>query len=185
VLVLVLARKCCENNPMRIRLGLIVSSVAASVAGGFLPAQTKPAIGCADLRALTNNEVTVAIAATVPATADAPEHCRVFGQIVPQIGFELRLPAAWNGSFYMFGNGGYAGEALDTPGRVATAVRALKRGFAVAQTDTGHSALKEPEATFAVDRQKLLDWAFRSLHVTAEAGKVLARAYYGAAPAKS
>jgi feruloyl esterase len=85
----------------------------------------------------------------------------------------------------MFGNGGYAGEALDTPGRVATALRALKRGFAVAQTDTGHSAAKEPEATFAVDRQKLLDWAFRSLHVTAEAGKMLARAYYGATPAKS
>jgi feruloyl esterase len=162
---------------MRILLGL--------VAAATLSAQTKPAIGCADLRALTNNEITIAIAITVPAAADVPEHCRVVGQIIPQIGFEVRLPTAWNGSFYMFGNGGYAGEALETPGRIAVAARALKRGFAVAQTDTGHSALKEPEGTFAVDRQKLLDWAFRSLHVTAEAGKMLARAYYAAAPAKS
>jgi len=162
---------------MRILIGLAGACL--------LSAQAKPTIGCADLRALTNNEVTVAIAIRMPATADAPEHCRVSGQIIPQVGFEVRLPTEWNGSFYMFGNGGYAGEALDTPGRVAIAARALKRGFAVAQTDTGHSAAKEPEGTFAADRQKLLDWAFRSLHVTAEAGKMLARAYYGAAPAKS
>ena len=152
---------------------------------GAMYADTKPAIGCADLRALTNNEVTVAFAVTVPATADVPEHCRVAGQITPQVGFEVRLPAQWNGTFYMFGNGGYAGEALDSPARAAQAGRMVKRGFVVAQTDTGHQAVKEPEGTFAVDRQKMLDWAFRSLHVTAEAGKMLAHAYYGTAPATS
>jgi len=135
----------------------------------LLCAQTKPALRCSDLRALTNNQMTVAIAVTVPAAADAPEHCRVVGQILPRVGFEVRLPAEWNGTFYMFGNGGYAGEALDTPGRVAIALRGLKRGSVVAQTDTGHSAVAEPQGTFATDRQKMLDWAFRSLHVTDEA----------------
>src|ERR1035438_9315970 len=49
----------------------------------------------------------------------------------------------------------------------------------------GHSNITEPLGTFATDRQKLLDYAFRSLHVTADASKLLLRAYYGAAPAKS
>jgi feruloyl esterase len=61
----------------------------------------------------------------------------------------------------------------------------MRRGYAVAATDTGHSAAIDPGGTFAADKQKLLDYAFRSLHVTAETAKMLLRAYYGAAPAKS
>jgi hypothetical protein len=43
--------------------------------------------------------------------------------------------------------------------------------FVVAGTDTGHDAATEPLATFAQNRQKLLDYAFRSRHTTAESGK--------------
>ena len=60
-----------------------------------------------------------------------------------------------------------------------------KAGFVTAATDTGHSAASEPGASFAVNRQKLLDFGFRSLHVTAEAAKMMARNYYGAGPSKS
>jgi feruloyl esterase len=61
----------------------------------------------------------------------------------------------------------------------------MRRGYAAAATDTGHSNITDPGGTFAADRQKLLDYAFRSLHVTAEAAKTLLRAYYGNPPAKS
>jgi hypothetical protein len=153
---------------------------------GLIGAQNaRPAIGCGDLRSLTNNEISIASALLVPATADAPEHCRVSGQVLPQVGFEVGLPTQWNGRFYMFGNGGYAGEALDSPARRATAARAMRLGYATAQTDTGHSAAAEPLGAFAADRQKLLDYAFRSLHVTAEAAKLLVRTYYGGAPTRS
>jgi len=54
-----------------------------------------------------------------------------------------------------------------------------------AATDTGHSAATEPGASFALNKQKLLDYGFRSLHVTAETAKMVARTYYGAGPAKS
>ena len=145
----------------------------------------KPAIGCRDLRSLTNNEVSIATAVLVPATADAPEHCRVSGQVLPQVGFEVGLPTQWNGCLYMFGNGGYAGEALDSAARRATAARAMRLGYAAAQTDAGHSASTEPLGTFAADRQKLLDYAFRSLHVTAEAAKLLVHSYYGGPPTRS
>ena len=34
-----------------------------------------------------------------PRRPDAPAHCRVFGQVLPQVGFEVRMPADWNGRF--------------------------------------------------------------------------------------
>ncbi len=158
---------------------------AALVACFALCAQQKPVTGCPDLRSLTNHEVSIAVAAPIAETTNAPAHCRVFGQVLPQVAFEVRMPAEWNGRFVMIGNGGFAGDATDSPGRVNEYARYMRRGYAVAATDTGHSAITEPGATFAADRQKLLDYAFRSLHVTAEAAKMVLRAYYGAAPAKS
>src|ERR1017187_9713498 len=85
----------------------------------------------------------------------------------------------------MFGNGGWAGEPFESAGRAANRARGLKAGFTTAATDTGHSAASEPGASFAVNRQKLLDFGFRSLHVTAETAKLMARTYYGGAPSKS
>ena len=148
-------------------------------------ARLGPKAGCGDLRSFTGYEVSIVTAAHVPASAEAPKHCRISGQILPEIRFEVSLPAAWNRRFYMFGNGGYAGESLEAPNRVATRNRALQRGFAVAQTNTGHDAATEPLAAFAVNRQKLLDYSFRAVHVTAETGKKLAESHYGLAPARS
>jgi feruloyl esterase len=93
-------------------------------------AQVKPRDTCASLVALTGYDFSVTVAAIVPASAAAPEHCRVSGQIQPEVRFEVSLPATWNGRLYMFGNGGYAGEALDAPARITTTQAALSRGFA-------------------------------------------------------
>jgi Tannase and feruloyl esterase len=159
--------------------------LVAFASTALLHAQTKPVTGCPDLRSLTNNEVSIAIAMPVAESTAAPAHCRVAGQILPTVGFEIRMPAEWNGRFLMFGNGGFAGDQLDSPGRIAQFAGAMRRGYAVAATDTGHSNFTEPAATFALNRQKLLDYAFRSLHVTAEAARMVLRAYYGSAPARS
>jgi hypothetical protein len=150
------------------------------------PAATaKPKVSCASLRGLTNYDISIVSARTIAASGDVPEHCRVSLMIQPAMNIEVNLPAAWNGRFYMFGNGGFAGESFESPGRVISRARALKAGFAVAATDTGHSAAKEPGATFARSRQELLDYGFRSMHLTAETGKMLVHAYYGAGPSKS
>jgi Tannase and feruloyl esterase len=141
--------------------------------------------GCGALVSLTGYEFSVETAALVPASGDLPEYCHVTGQILPEVRFELSLPMSWNNRFYMFGNGGYAGETLSTQGRGATRNTALKARFAVAQTNTGHDAAIEPFGTFAINRQKLLDYAFRAVHVTAETAKKIIREYYGAAPARS
>ncbi len=143
----------------------------------------QPKCACADLRSLTNYDFSIESATLIPATADAPERCRVKGLIQPEIQFEVNLPATWNRRFYMFGNGGYAGEAMEN--RTGQRVTAIRRGFVVADTNTGHEAATEPVGTFAVNRQKLLDYAFRSLHTTAITGKQIAEAYFGAKPTRS
>jgi Tannase and feruloyl esterase len=142
---------------------------------------TAPKMACAALVSLTGYEISISAAVNVPASSEGPEYCRVVGLIQPEIRFELSLPAAWNGRLYMFGNGGYAGEALDQAGRVAAARRAVARGFAAAQTNTGHDAAAEPLGTFAASPQKLVDYAYRSVHVTALTAKKIAEAYYGGA----
>lgn len=142
-------------------------------------------IACAQLYSLTGFEFTIESAVTVPAEGGTPEFCRVMGQVLPEIRFEVALPASWNRRFMMMGNGGYAGDSLEFTQRATLRSVAMRRGFATAVTNTGHDSRDEPLATFAGNRQKLLDYAFRSLHVTAEAGKQIAAAYYGVKPSRS
>jgi feruloyl esterase len=144
-----------------------------------------PKQGCAALVSQTSYDFSIVSAAVLPTSADVPGYCRVIGLIQPEIRFEVNLPATWNGRLYMFGNGGYAGESIDAPARQNTAKRALARGFATAQTNTGHEAQVEPLGTFAASPQKLVDYAFRAVHVTAMTAKALANAYYGSAPRRS
>src|SRR5437867_4741534 len=101
-------------------------------------AQLKPRVACASLVSLTGYEFSVVSATTMRATDEAPEYCRVVGLVQPEIRFEVNLPASWNGRLYMFGNGGYAGEPINVAARQNTARRAIARGFATAQTNTGH-----------------------------------------------
>jgi feruloyl esterase len=150
---------------------------------GDMPA--RPQSACPVLRALTGYEFSVVTAELQPAAGGVPEFCRVFGQVQPEVRFEVALPTSWNRRLYMTGNGGYAGENLESPGRMAGRDDALRRGFAYAHTNTGHDAGQEPLGTFAVNSQKLLDYAFRAMHVSAETAKKLARTYYGSAPQRS
>ncbi|HEX2444983.1 MAG TPA: tannase/feruloyl esterase family alpha/beta hydrolase [Vicinamibacterales bacterium] len=144
-----------------------------------------PEASCDHLRALTGYDFSIDNAVTVPAQGEVPEFCLVQGLIIPEIRFEFALPREWNGRLYMFGNGGFAGESLASPGRLANRNSAISRGFATAQTNTGHDAAREPLATFASNPQKLADYAYRAVHVTAMTAKTVIRAYYDAPAAKS
>src|SRR4051812_25533377 len=145
----------------------------------------EPHASCASMLALTGFELSVTAASIIPASGEAPEFCRVSGQIQPEIRFEVSLPAAWNGRLYMFGNGGYAGEPLAAPNRAAIMKRALSRGFATAQTNTGHDAAVEPLGTFAASPQKFADYAYRGVHVTAMAARRILQAFYDAPPRRA
>jgi hypothetical protein len=142
-------------------------------------ANTHPSLACAMLRQRSPGDVVVTAAALAPAVAGGPEYCRVTGIIAPEIQFEVDLPSDWNRRFYMFGNGGYAGEDLNAPIRQGLSANALRAGFVTAQTNTGHDAAREPLATFSPGSlQKTIDYAFLAVHRTVVAAKALADSYY-------
>lgn len=153
---------------------------ANSSKAGYSGGSLAPAGACEKLAELKLPEVVQISARAVPAEDGAPAHCRVSGMIEPEVAFEVNLPAMWNGRFYMIGNGGHAGEALDDRGRAAQRAQALQHGFAMAQTNTGHYASKEPGGTFVLSNpQKAIDYAYRAVHVSAATSKELANRYYG------
>ena len=144
----------------------------------YTAADAAPRKACESLSAFKGEGVVSISARVVPATADTPQHCRVIGTITPEVAFEINLPDRWNRRFYMTGNGGLAGDALDgatNPDRTA----ALTNGFVLARTNTGHDARKEPSGSFILSNpQKAIDYAYRAVHVTAETAKKVATDYY-------
>lgn len=146
----------------------------------YTKADIAPHEQCEALSKFHSADVAQITAAAEAATDKAPAFCRVTGTLTPEIAFEVALPDQWNGRFYMIGNGGFAGDALDNPGRVAQRNEALKLGFAFAQTNTGHDSRKEPGATFVMSNpQKAIDYAYRAVHLTAVTAKSITKAYYG------
>ena len=146
----------------------------------YSAANLEPVIACEDLDRFSSDHIVQLTAASVTTDAAAPAHCRVTGVLSPEIAFEVSLPALWNGRFYMIGNGGHAGQALDDPGRVGQRNQVLGLGFAVAQTNTGHYANEEPGATFVLSNpQKAIDYAYRAVNLTAVTAKAITADYYG------
>jgi Tannase and feruloyl esterase len=141
-----------------------------------------PKTTCAALVSQSGYEFSIVSATSVAAGGDTPAYCRITGVVQPEVRFEVALPAVWNGRMYMLGNGGYAGEALDGAPRQNTIRRATAHGFVAVQTNTGHDGTVEPLGTFGASPQKVVDYAFRAVHVTVTTAKRLANTYYGSEP---
>jgi feruloyl esterase len=117
-----------------------------------------------------------------PPAAPIPEHCKVTMVLEPtsdsNINVELWLPTAdWNGKFLAIGNGGWAGS-IQGYGDMQDA---LRRGYATAATDTGHTAADGPVGMFALGHpEKITDFAFRAIHDMTVKSKRVIDAYYAA-----
>ena len=126
---------------------------------------------------------------TVGTTKVTAPFCRALGVATPKkdshIGFEVWLPpaSAWNGNFRGEGSGGSAGAISPGPMRDA-----LMTGYATMSTDNGHLdgeggghglswAYKHPE--------KMVDWAWRALHLSTVAAKKTVATFYGKPAAKN
>jgi hypothetical protein len=160
-------------------------SDAARARIDYRRATAAPMSDCAALMRLTTADVAIASAVQVPASGAVPAYCKVRGVIAPEIQFEVRLPAHWNRRFYMHGVGGYGGQPIDTF-YANYRDAAVGAGFATATSNAGHEAENEPGASFAYrNLQKKIDWAYRSVHLTAKTAKALIAAYYDRPPAFS
>jgi hypothetical protein len=152
------------------------------------------AASCESLTDLKLPGATVALAQSTSETftppygtalPNLPAFCRVTGRIHPSsdsdIYFEVWLPAAgWNNKFLGVGNGGFAGAIS-----YASLASNLKRGYATAATDTGHEA-QGTDATWAFKHpEKVTDFGYRAIHLTATTAKTIVETFYGQPPHRS
>lgn len=168
----------------RLFAGLVVALIP--MLGQTITPAASAGTSCANLAALTIPNVTIKSATSIaagpftPSTSGTavsitlPAFCRVEATARPtsdsDIKFEVWIPPveAWNGKFEGVGNGGYSGAI----GYAAMAA-GLRRGYAVASTDTGHAG---DDMKFGQGHpEKVIDWAYRAIHVTAEASKLVVR----------
>lgn len=193
------------SSSVRSALSFAIAMALGAAASIDLLAQRAGAaaspVACADLGSLavanatiTTAELVAAGAFTAPAAvgpgfpanyAQLPAFCRVAGSITPSadsdIRFELWLPAErWNGKFLQTGNGGAAGAIVH-----ASMIDPVARGYAVANTDTGHQG-GGGDFSWAVGHpEKLIDYQYRAVHELTVVGKAITGAHYGRAPEKS
>lgn len=164
-------------------LSLLAASALAAIPGA---AQQS----CESLTQLTLPRVTVNLAVSVPAgkftppnqsaAIDAPAFCRVAGLIAPEVKFELWMPAQWNRKLLAVGNGGLAGSI-----NFRQMAEPLQRGYATGSTDTGHQGAGNDASWALGHMQRVIDFAHRAVHATAQADKAIIEAFYGAQPSHS
>lgn len=158
-------------------------------------------IACENLKSTVLNGATVVSATPIPAgtfvapsaapgllppttLTGMPAFCRVVGKAAPSadsdIGFEVWIPqsAQWNQKYMQIGTLAYSG--FMQYGAMATA---LKRGYAVASTDTGHALAVPDLAAWATGRpEKIVDWGWRAHKVTTDLAKSILTSHMARAP---
>ncbi|WP_321796879.1 tannase/feruloyl esterase family alpha/beta hydrolase [Caballeronia sp. J97] len=125
-----------------------------------------------------------------------PEHCVIAGKMNERvssvdgktyaIGFEMRLPLAWNGRFFYQANGGLDGNVVAATGVISGGGplnNALNMGFAVISSDAGHSAAQNP--LFGLDPQARLDYGYQAVAKLTPMAKQVIKTAYGKGPDRS
>ena len=175
------------------QLGLSHMTIFPVAWAMLIPAQAR-ATRCAELAKLNPPDVAITSSTSVPAdqftppgsstALETPEFCRVVAVAKPTsdsvINFEVWIPSGetWNHNLEGIGNGGYNGAIQYT-----SLANALKRGFAAASTDTGHTGA---DLAFAAGHpEKIADWGYRAVHIMTESAKSIIREYTGAFPKRS
>ena len=167
------------------------------------PAQPGQLQSCSDLAskaALPNTTISSATvvaagALVVAGAAQVPEHCLVKGEMNRRtssvdgkgyaIGFEMRLPTAWNGRYYYQANGGIDGSVVTATGPSSGGgplSNALTMGFAVISSDAGH---QPPAPFFGLDPQARADYGYAAVGSLTPMAKSLIKAAYGRGPDRS
>ena len=152
----------------------------------FSNTQYKSKISCESLRSWSVEPAQVLLAELVDDKDGLPEYCDVLGHIQTNIKFRMFIPTAWNGRFFMVGNGGLAGDDLlqpQFPQHLNKMKAAIRHGFATVMTDSGHSDKEQPGGSFAYNNFDLeMDYAFRAIHIVSETAKLLISYAYGRSP---
>lgn len=181
----------------RFTLASFAMGMLIAVAMGAAPALAQLSNPC-DQTTIQNaapEGMTVSSAADVAASGSLPEYCDVQGSVETvgfgaphgSAGFREDLPANWNHKFLYLGCGGTCGS-VGNPAAGGTGAQALAEGFAVIDTNDGHSNSNptwgytpnpsDPSLPGTPNEAALVDFFFRSEHEVAVAGKALAENYF-------
>jgi feruloyl esterase len=173
---------------------------AALLAGNVMTrpsaAASQPHCNAAFLSNLDVRNVTITSATDVPVATGVPEYCDVVGALVtngegagPGLAhFQIQLPAAWNNRFLFLGCGGECGSIATVSAEVVDTAEALPEGYAVVNTDTGHT---DPTDAWTLlvpgvpNTPALTDFYYRAVHQSTVAAKALVEGYYADAIAYS
>ncbi|HEY6344949.1 MAG TPA: tannase/feruloyl esterase family alpha/beta hydrolase [Bryobacteraceae bacterium] len=162
--------------------------------GALLFAAIQPLLAeqpCSSLSALTLPHTTITSAVNVP---EGPVPSAGLGNTIPilvaarcevqaitrpskdsEIRLQVWLPVSgWNGKYLQVGNGGWAGQI--NQGAMADP---LRRGYAVAATDDGHTSAVAGAAWAVGHPEKLIDFGYRAVHETSVQAKSILRAFFG------
>ncbi|MDR3368347.1 tannase/feruloyl esterase family alpha/beta hydrolase [Rhodoferax sp.] len=124
-----------------------------------------------------------------------PAHCQIQGSINDRtgidgkpyaIGYEVRLPASWNGKFFFQGGGGTNGILVPALGNLlnSSESNALSQGYAVASTDGGHNT-GQSDVNFGLDPQARSDYGYNAVGTLTVAAKQIIARRYGKSPDRS
>ena len=182
---------------------------AGSGGGGStaLP-QLSPAVGttmtstCASLTGFTHANTVITASTDVAAGTltvggnPIAAHCLVTGRMHDRvsavdaqayaIGFQMRMPIAWNGRYYYQGNGGTDGSVASATGVAGSGgplSNALHKGFAVISSDAGHNGSQNP--LFGMDPIARVDYGYGAVAKLTPMAKALIATAYGKGPDRS
>jgi feruloyl esterase len=189
-----------------IREGIARRSVVAAVVALGAPllaghTEAQPALSCdaASFTRLDLPRTRIVSAASVRDDARAGPHCLLRGAVNERtgadgkpyaIGFEMRLPDAWNGRYFDQVNGGNDGAVVPAYGNLQgnQPDNALARGYAVLSSDSGHDGQANPDAglvggnLFGFDHQARLDYGYAANVTLTPIAKIVIERYYGRRP---
>ena len=142
-----------------------------------LSAEKCEALGAENLATVPDAPTHIYSATLIAASADKPAYCEVTGNVAPQVGILMWLPAqTWNGKFMEVGCGGFCGMTTF----IFNCEGPLRKGYACITTDMGHKGKEAEGVEWAYNNpQAVIDFAYRATHVTALAGKAIVESYYG------
>jgi hypothetical protein len=195
------AQQFRKEFPMR-RSAYVSLLTVALLTGAMGEASAATPEACGSLSKVALSQTKIELAQVVPAGAfvspvppgpgvptgeykDVPAFCRVTANIAPSadsdIEIEVWMPVTgWNGKFQGQGNGGFAGQISYGPMGAA-----VKRGYATASTDTGHTG-DALHAQWAFGHpQKVIDFGYRGIHEMTLKAKAIIDAFYGRKPQHS
>ena len=184
---------------LTVRVALVIALSVSAVVGTALPARAEaaghlpgvvlPQVACEDLAGrripgLPGEPARLLSAVVVPAADARSEYCLVSGYISPQHLFEMRLPTTnWTQRYLQTGCGGFCGAP---PSPQEAALHGCERyaggELAVAYGNAGHVSAGALDASWAVDRALLEDYAYESEHQLSVVAKRVLGEFYGRGP---